>query len=109
MLSPRKVYVLDNKKSILLDTFYYSVTSTGSSVFSSFFFGFGSASFLEKFCLPFLSGPCALTMISSPNWTTSSTLSTLSCDNWEIWTSPSHPGHNCTKHPNSSILTTFAS
>lgn len=59
-----------------------------SSVFSSFFFdGFSSlilsftnTSFLDKFNLPFLN-PVALTIISSPTFTTSDVLATLLSDN----------------------------
>ena len=94
------------KKKFISELFYSSFFCFD---FDSFDLGFGSASFLEKFCLPFLSGPKALTMISSPTFTTSSTLSTRSCASCEICTKPSHPGHNCTKHPKSSIFTTFAS
>jgi hypothetical protein len=50
------------------------------------------ASFLEKFNLPFLSVPIALTKISSPTLTTSSVFSTLSLASLEICTNPSHPG-----------------
>ena len=46
------------------------------------------ASFLEKLSLPFLSVPIALTSISSPSLTTSSTFSTRSLASLEICTKP---------------------
>ena len=66
---------------------YYSFVS----FFSSFTSFFGSASFLDKLSLPFLSYPVAFTRISSPTDTTSLGFSTLSLASCDTCTRPSQP------------------
>ena len=64
--------IIDHHRSL------YHIGLHGPDIFFYYFiFLFSNnASFLEKFCLPFLSGPSAFTKISSPSDTTSSVFST---------------------------------
>ena len=88
--------------------FFDALAGTASPA-SSFLTGSGGAAsaFIERL-IRCASGSTERTNTStwSPSWTTSEARHTRLCDSSEMWTSPSMPGSNSTKAPNSISLVT---